>query len=156
MASHTWNNIEGPASSVIVGPQQESSSDQVAFLPMWTGVPQKQSGTHPHSGWSHRSCLDIRQLINTVEFLSIYSKDYSYQYTHTCFKTEKRQSPHHAYDIKGLIHLEVCACFSVHSGIQKKYTRPCSYSTDHVTVTRTGMGNWQNNNPFPVSLLSMS
>jgi len=34
----------------------------------------------PHTGRSHRSCLDIRQLINMVEFLSIYSKDYLQSY----------------------------------------------------------------------------
>ena len=35
------------------------------------------SDTRPHTEQSHRSCLDIRQLINTVEYLSMlqYSKD---------------------------------------------------------------------------------
>ena len=44
---------------------------------------------------SHRSCLDIRQLINMVEYLSIYSKDYLLSYhTHipvSSFGTKKMQ-----------------------------------------------------------------
>ena len=48
-----------------------------------------------HTGQSDRSCLDIRQLINTVEYLRICSKDYLQSYhTHipvSSFRTKKRQ-----------------------------------------------------------------
>ena len=103
------------------GSQQETLTDQAAFLPMLTGIPQQQTRvTH----WkSHRSCLDIRQLMNTVEYLSIYSKDFLY--THTCFGTKtckKRQRVltvcMAAGGFKGLIYLEARACFSVDSGIR--------------------------------------
>ena len=33
------SNVPGPATSVIVRSSQENLSAQVAFLPMWTGVP---------------------------------------------------------------------------------------------------------------------
>ena len=108
-------------------------TDQAAFLPMWTGVPQQQ--TRPHTRQSHRSCLDIRQLVNMVEYLSIYSKDYLQSYhTHipvSSFGTKKMQRKRvplcmymAAGGIKGLIYLEARACFSVHSGIQKKKSHP--------------------------------
>ena len=96
---------------------------------MWTGVPQQQTRT-THSGQSHRSCLDVRWPINTVEYLSIYSKDYLHSYTLiiytpvSSFGTKKRQRVltvcMAAGSIKGLIYLEARACFSVHSGIRLK------------------------------------
>ena len=84
----------------------------------------------PHTGQRHRSCLNIRQLINIVEYLSIYSKDYLQSYhTHvpvSSFGTKKMQRKRvplcmymAAEGIKGLIYLEARACFSVRSGIRK-------------------------------------
>jgi len=97
---------------------------------MWTGVPQQQTRLYPgHTlAQSHRSCLDIRQLINMVEYLSIYTKDYlQFYHTHipvSSFGTKKMQRKRlplcmymAAGGIKGLIYLEARACFSVHSGI---------------------------------------
>ena len=43
-------------------------------MTLWTDIPHNKPG--PHTGRNHRTCLDIRQLINTVEYPSIYSKDY--------------------------------------------------------------------------------
>ena len=68
-------------------------TDQAAFLPMWTGVPQKQTrATH----WTKSSLLPGYQAVNQHgEYLSIYSKDYLQSYhTHipvSSFGTKKMQ-----------------------------------------------------------------
>ena len=91
------------------------------------------SDTRPHTGQSHRSCLDIRQLINTVEYLSMlqYSKDYlpSLNIIHTYvfhplsgFETRVLTLCMAAGGIKGLIYLEACACFSVHTCMNNQQT----------------------------------
>ena len=47
------------------------------------------------------TCIDIRQLINTVKFLSIYSKDYILLSTHTYLfhplELRKAEAPHRVY-----------------------------------------------------------
>ena len=126
LKSHTWNHVPGLTSSVIVDLSRKLWQIRQPFYQCGQAFPSNKPG--PHTGQSHRSCLDIRQLINMVEYLSIYSKDYLQSYhTHipvSSFGTKKMQRKRSslcmymaAGGIKGLIYLEARACFSVHCGI---------------------------------------